>query len=138
MQVTPYLFFLGNCAEALAFYKDAAGAEIRYATTYGQTPAAEHVPVEIHDQIINASFSIGDTVLMASDCPPDKWLGAPTGYALCIGVDSDEKAEALYTAMSQGGTVIMPVGETFFAHRFGQFIDKFGVAWMIIHEKKMG
>jgi uncharacterized glyoxalase superfamily protein PhnB len=32
----------------------------------------------------------------------------------------------------------MAMGETFFAHRFGQFRDKFGVNWMVIHEKPMG
>ena len=32
----------------------------------------------------------------------------------------------------------MPCGETFFAHRFGQFRDKFGTSWMVIHEKPMG
>jgi uncharacterized glyoxalase superfamily protein PhnB len=29
----------------------------------------------------------------------------------------------------------MKMGETFFAYRFGQFRDKFGVNWMVIHEK---
>jgi uncharacterized glyoxalase superfamily protein PhnB len=31
----------------------------------------------------------------------------------------------------------MKMGETFFAHRFGQFRDKFGVNWMVINEKPM-
>ena len=79
---------------------------------------------------------IGETVVMASDCPPGKWGGAPTGFSLCIGAASGAEAEQLYGALSDGGTIVMAMGETFFAHRFGQFVDKFGVPWMIICEKQ--
>jgi PhnB protein len=39
--------------------------------------------------------------------------------------------------LSDGGEVFMAMGETFFAHRFGQFRDKFGINWMVIHERPM-
>ena len=136
MTVTPYLFFNGDCAEAIAFYQAAAGAVLEYAMHYGETPEATNVPAALKDKIINASFRIGETVVMASDCPPGKWGGAPTGFSLCIGAASGAEAEQLYGALSDGGTIVMAMGETFFAHRFGQFVDKFGIPWMIICEKK--
>lgn len=138
MTVTPYLFFKGNCAEAIAFYQAAAGAVLDYAIKYGESPAAAQLPAAMHNQIINAAFRIGETVVMASDCPPDKWGGAPTGFSLCISASSNAEAEQLYGALAQGGTIVMAMGETYFAHRFGQFVDKFGVPWMIIFEKTPG
>jgi len=138
MFVTPYLFFNGNCAEALAFYQTAAGAVIDYATKYGDTPAAEHVPAAIHDKIINASFRIGDTMIMASDARPDLWTGSPRGVSLCIRADSPSAAETIFAALSAGGTIDMAMGETFFAERFGSATDKFGIEWMVIFEKKHG
>ena len=57
---------------------------------------------------------------------------------LCFSVDSTPEAERIYKLLSDGGEVFIPIGETFFAHRFAQLRDKFGISWMIIHEKPMG
>jgi PhnB protein len=56
---------------------------------------------------------------------------------LSLGVDSDAVAERIFSALSDGGKVFMPMQETFFATRFGQVQDRFGINWMIIHEKPM-
>jgi PhnB protein len=53
-------------------------------------------------------------------------------------VGSNEEAERIYAALAEGGEVFMKIGETFFAHRFGQVRDKFGINWMIVYEKAMG
>ena len=57
---------------------------------------------------------------------------------LFLSVESSAEAERIYAALSEGGEVLMKMGETFFAHRFGQLRDKFGALWMILHEKPMG
>jgi PhnB protein len=56
---------------------------------------------------------------------------------LTLAVDSNEEAERIYNALAEGGEVFMKLGETFFARRFGQLRDRFGINWMIIHEKPM-
>ena len=138
MQATPYLFFNGNCAAALEFYGKAIGAHVEGSMTYGTSPAASHMPPAMHDKIIHAMFRIGDTQVMASDCPPEQWGGAPTGFSLCIGVTSAAEAEALFAGLSDGGKVFMAMGPTFFAERFGSATDKFGIPWMVIFEKQHG
>ena len=55
---------------------------------------------------------------------------------LTLGVNSNEEAERIYNALTAGGEVFMAMGETFFAHRFGQFRDKFGINWIVIHRKR--
>jgi PhnB protein len=54
---------------------------------------------------------------------------------LSIGADNDAEAERMFEALSQGGKVFMPMQETFFATRFGQLRDRFGVNWMILRER---
>jgi PhnB protein len=71
---------------------------------------------------------------MASDGP--KVEPMRSAY-ISLSVDSSEEAERIYNALTEGGQVFMPMGETFFAHRFGQFRDKFGINWMVVHEKPM-
>ena len=51
--------------------------------------------------------------------------------------DSPEEAERVYAALAEGGQIGMPLQETFFATRFGQLRDRFGINWMIIHERPM-
>ena len=46
-------------------------------------------------------------------------------------------AERVYALLSEGGEVFMAMGETFFAHRFAMFRDRFGTSWMLLNEKPM-
>jgi PhnB protein len=54
---------------------------------------------------------------------------------LTLSVESDSEAERIFSALSDGGKVSMPIQETFFASRFGQLQDRFGINWMIICER---
>ena len=45
---------------------------------------------------------------------------------------NDAEAQRLFTALSEGGKVEMPLGKTFYASSFGMVADRFGVGWMII------
>jgi PhnB protein len=56
---------------------------------------------------------------------------------LTLGVGSDDEAERIYAALSDGGRVLMPMEETFFASRFAQVQDRFGINWMILHQRPM-
>lgn len=56
---------------------------------------------------------------------------------LALSLDSIEEAERVYALLTAGGEVIMPLAETFYAFRFAMLRDKFGVLWMILHERPM-
>ena len=59
---------------------------------------------------------------------------APGDPAAVIAGDQATPAdvERAFAALSKGGTVTMPVSETFFAKSFGMLTDRFGVPWMLI------
>ncbi|HEX4028923.1 MAG TPA: VOC family protein [Terracidiphilus sp.] len=136
MKLNTYLNFPGNCAEAMSFYAQHLGAKIVYSTTFDQMPDPKNIPPGLEKGILHASFTIGDGVLMASDGPPDHVQPMRSAY-LCLGVDSTEEAERIYAALTPGGEIFMSLAETFFAYRFAQFRDKFGINWMLIHDKPM-
>lgn len=135
MKLVTYLHFSGNCEEALKFYEAKLGGKITEISRYGDMPG-NHWDQATQKSIMHARIEIAGVLLMASDAPPDRY-GPIQGVTLSISVDSDEEAERIYAVLSEGGKITMPMGEQFFAHRFGMFEDKFGVAWMVIHEKKM-
>jgi PhnB protein len=134
MKWNPYIFFGGNCREAFEFYQKALGGKIVAMSTHGETPAADHVSPDWRDKIIHARLVAGDNVLMGSDAPPDRYARAQ-GFNVNVSVDDSGEADRVFRALAEGGTVVMPLGETFWAVRFGMLTDKFGIGWMVNCEK---
>jgi PhnB protein len=136
MKLTTYLNYGGNCAEALHFYEQHLGGKITSMSTHDQMPGAKNLSPEQAKAVLHARIVIGDTVLMASDVPADRFQPMRSVY-LSISVDTDEEAERLYALLGEGGEIFMKMEEQFFAHRFAMLRDKFGTSWMLIHEKPM-
>jgi PhnB protein len=137
MKLNTYLNYGGNCAEAFHFYEEHLGGKIGMIMKHGEMPDASKVPPHMKEAVLYASITIGDTVLMASDVPPDRFQPMRSVY-LSLSVASDADAERLFELLADGGEVFMPMQETFFASRFAQLRDRFGTSWMLIHEKPMG
>ncbi len=129
MQLNPYLTFDGQCEAAFRFYEQALGGTIVAIMTCGESPMAEQTPAELRGQIMHARLIVGDTVLMGSDAPGERYEKMK-GFSVALGVDEPAEAERVFNALAAGGTVTMPIQETFWAHRFG-------TPWMINCEKPM-
>jgi PhnB protein len=138
-KVQPYLFFNGQCEEAIEFYKKAVGAKVDMLMRFKESPdpmPAEMCPPGSDDKVLHASLRIGDTVVMASDGMAG---GKPDfkGFSLSVSAADEAEADRLFGALGKGGSVTMPLGKTFFSPRFGMVTDKFGVGWMVIIPQKM-
>jgi PhnB protein len=109
MQVQPYLFFEGRCDEAIAFYRDAVGAEVTMLMRYKDAPVQAMATPENADKVLHAAVRIGETVVLASD---GRCSGQPSfdGMALSLTAADDAEAERLFAALS----------------------DRFGVRWMVM------
>ena len=134
MRMNTYVNFRGTCAEAFRYYERHLGAKIGMMMTHAQSPDQSRVGPEWKDAVLHARISIGDNELMAADIPNAESMRS--AY-LTLGMDSDLEAERVFSALSDGGRVLMPIQETFFASRFGQVQDRFGINWMILHERPM-
>jgi PhnB protein len=136
MHINAYLNFNGNCEEAFTFYEQATGGKIEMKSTFGDSPMAAQMPT-MKDKIVHARIRIGDTILMGSDAPPERF-DKPQGFSLSLGATTTTEAERLFQALSAGGQIRMPMAQSFFAERFGMLVDKFGIPWMVICEKAAG
>ena len=134
MQLSPYLFFNGQCEEAFKFYEKCLGGKIDAMMPHEGTPAADHVPAEWRTKILHARMVIGDQVLMASDAPPNQFH-PPQGFSVSIQVTDPAEAERIFRELTENGTATMPMAETFWAARFGMLVDRFGIPWMINCDK---
>jgi PhnB protein len=136
MQLNPYLTFDGRCEEAFRFYEQVLRGNIVAMLTYADTPMADQSPPEMRGRIAHARLAIGNSVLMGSDGQPghDERM---QGFSVTLNIAEPEEAERVFRALEAGGTVTMPIQETFWAHRFGMLTDRFGTPWMINCEKPM-
>ena len=134
MKLHTYVNFAGRCAEAFRFYEKHLGGKIFMMMTHGQAPDQTHMDPKMKDAVLHARIAVGGTDLMGADVPTAQPMRS--AY-LSISVDSDAEAERIFAALSQGGDVFMPMQETFFASRFGELRDQFGINWMILHERPM-
>jgi PhnB protein len=132
MKMYTYVNFAGRCAEAFRFYEQHLGAKIGMMMTHGEAPDQSRVTPELKDAVLHARLSVAGTELMGADIPTAEPMRS--AY-LSLLVESDADAERIFSALAAGGDVFMPMQETFFATRFGQLRDRFGINWMILRER---
>jgi PhnB protein len=130
MNVNPYLVFDGTCREAFEFYAEILGGNIVAMMTRADMPSDQPAAPEHRDMIIHARLAIGDKLLMGSDAPADRFRPMQ-GFMVTLGIDDPAEAERVYNAFADGGTVNMPLTETFWARKFGMLTDRYGTPWMI-------
>jgi PhnB protein len=130
MQMTTYLSFRGNCEEAFHCYEAMLGGRVGPVFRYRGTPLASEVPADWQDKVMHGSLVIGDHVLMAGDVAPERYE-APKGVSLSLQMKNSSEAEHVFNELAKDGRIVMPLGKTFWAARFGMVVDRFGIPWLI-------
>jgi PhnB protein len=123
MNLEVYLYFKGNCREAMEFYKKVFGGQLdvsSYADVPGTDPAHK-------DWLMHASLHDGDISLMASDTPEASERAAKIELAL-VGTD-DAKLRKAFEALAEGGKILMPLEKQSWGDVYGKVADKYGIDW---------
>jgi PhnB protein len=132
MAIEPYLFFNGNCEQAIEFYKKAMGAEVVMLMRYQESPEPPppgKIPAGWDNKIMHSTLRVGNATLMASDgCSEGPNF---KGFSLSLTTANESEATRVFGALSEGGQVQMPLGKTFWSPCFGMITDRFGVGWMV-------
>jgi PhnB protein len=130
MNTNLHLGFSGNCEAAFAFYETVFGTRRPMTMKWGDAPPGTPCPEGAENLVMHTSLQVGSITLMGADAPPGR--GKPFG-GFDISVDDPDEAEVmrLFAALSEGGSVMMPLGPTFWTTLFGMCTDRFGVNWMI-------
>jgi len=131
-----YLYFNGNCEEALNLYVKVLGARIGFMMKTKDAPKSMECDADMGEGVMHATLMIGETKVLVSDVPPS-YYAKPQGFNINVNVTEPAEAERIYASLSEGGEQTMPLQETFWAKRFGTCIDRFGIPWMVNCEKPM-
>ena len=130
-QLDAYLFFNGNCAEAMRFYEKTLGGKIEMMMTHAESPMGAQASPGNAKRIMHASITIDGRLLMASDSMADQPAEGMKGFSLSLLYPSVGEAQKVFDALAKGGQVRMPMEKTFWAESFGMLVDSFGTPWMI-------
>jgi PhnB protein len=131
MEPTIYLFFNGNCLEAMTFYAEVFGGEVQGVFRNRDAPdAASRMPGG-DDLVMNMSVKLGTASIMASDAA-EGWHEKPQGFAVSMSMPSQAEFDRVFAVLAkEAPTILMPPAETFWAERFAMFTDRFGTPWML-------
>ena len=134
--INTYLNFDGNCREAMMFYAKCLGGDLQIAP-FSEMPG-EQLPgghlKDAKDRIMHARLGSGTTTLMVSDTMPGMPFQPGNNFSVSIQCESIEEIERLFKALSDKGSVTMPLQDTFWGARFGMLKDRFGIHWMFNFE----
>jgi PhnB protein len=129
MKTNLHLGFQGNCDEAFSFYEKVFGTKRLMTMRWGEAPGAA-CPEGQENLVMHTALPVGSITVMGADAPPGR--GKPMG-GFQISIDDQDEAtlKRLFDALSDGGSVMMPLQKTFWSPLFGMLTDKFGISWML-------
>ncbi len=137
VRVNTYLNFAGNAREAFEFYKSVFGGELSSVVKFKDFPIEGlTIPEEDGDKMMHIALPLGDdTTLMATDTLESLGQELAHGNNVYLSLHPDTRSEAdrIFTALSEGGEIEMPIGDQAWGDYFGSLRDKFGVRWMVNH-----
>ena len=121
-----YLSFDGRCEEAFKRYEKVFRGKILMMMRHSDAPPGSGVPQnpETANRIMHARLEVGGRLLMGGDAPAHS-SSKPQGFCVSVAVDDPAEAERIFGQLSEGGAIVMPIGETFWAQRFGM------VTWLL-------
>jgi PhnB protein len=126
-RLNPYLTFDGNAREAMEFYKDVFGGDLRLNTfgEYGMEGAGA-------DGIMHAQLETpSGFTLMASDTGPGMQRTQGDSITVSLSGDDGDELRGYWDRLSAGGQVTMPFEKQMWGDEFGMCVDRYGVPWMV-------
>ena len=132
--VNPYLNFKGNTEEAFNFYKSVFGGEFSMIQRFKETPEAGKTAPADMNKLMHIALPIGSgNILMGTDAigPMGDHFKQGNNFHLSLHTESEDETRKLFSALSAGGLVTVPLDKMFWGDYFGMCTDKFGVSWML-------
>ena len=130
MQLDAYVNYRGTCEDAFRYYEQHLGGRITGLARHRDQPNP-NIPDNWKDKVLHARIEIGATIVMGADIPNAEPMRS--AY-LTLTLDSEQDAERIYAALTEGGEIFMKLERTPFANRFAMLRDKFGASWMLLHQ----
>jgi PhnB protein len=119
----------------MAFYKECLGGKL-VLQTIGESPMSEKLPAKMKKNILHATLTKGDMILMASDMVPETGLNKGNSVSLVLDCKTERELKLSYEKLSTGGQATHPLENTFWGGLFGDLTDRYGNHWLLNYTNK--
>jgi PhnB protein len=130
MKTNLHLGFNGDCDAAFTFYENVFGVKRLMTMKYGEAPAGFPCPQGAENLVMHTAMPLGGITLMGADAPPGRG-DRRGGFNISLDDPDEAVVQRIFAALSEAGSVMMPLAPTFWSPLFGMCTDKFGVDWML-------
>ena len=127
-RLNPYLTFNGNARAAMEAYQRIFGGDLTL-STFSEFGAPDPT---IADQIMHGQLeSEAGYTQMGADNPPGSDFNPSNTITISLSGDDGPLLHRYWDALTEDGTVTVPLERQMWGDEFGQCVDRFGVGWLI-------
>ena len=127
--INAYLTFNGNCRDAMTFYKECLGGDLKFQTVKG-SPMESHWPDNVQNNILHASLTKNKLILLGSDMVESDGFITGNNVSLTLNCSTENEIQTIFSKLSVEGKVKYPL-HNFYDGKIGSFKDKFGINWLL-------
>ena len=137
MAIENFIYFNGNCKEAVEFYADVFGIDKPHLMICGDVPGNPDFVGTDEDRakglVMYAGLNIKGSTVMFSDVPNGRKVATGDNVCLTVNCETIEETTTLFNKLKEGGEVHMDLQEVFFTKCLGKLTDKFGLNWFVVY-----
>ena len=124
----PAIGFQGNCEEAIHFYKEVLGAEVKTISCFRDAPEDSGMDASTPPNfVLYSEVSIFGVTFMMTD-GMEKPL---EGFWMQLAFHTPEEVTSTFNKLADGGTIVEALSAELYGHLMGSVTDRFGVPWNV-------
>ncbi|MCL2249899.1 MAG: VOC family protein [Oscillospiraceae bacterium] len=128
--LVPSISFPGNCDEAITYYRDALGAEVKVIIHNGDDTTDPNVDKSLPPNYVTYSeiLLFGTSVMMADGA---KEKMSCDNFSFTLSLDTEEEVTSVFNKLADGGEITVPLGAELYDYPMGCVKDRFGISWTV-------
>jgi predicted 3-demethylubiquinone-9 3-methyltransferase (glyoxalase superfamily) len=131
-KISNFLMFEGRAEEAMNFYISLfENSKAEHIIKYGPNQGG------VEGSIMHAKFTLNGREFMCIDSTVKHQFTFTPAMSLYVDCNSEAEVDKLFSALSEGGQVLMALGAYPFSKKYAWLSDRFGVSWQLSYNPEI-
>jgi len=127
----PSISFQENCEEAINYYKEVLGAEVKEISYLDEAPVDLGIEISSSSRFVTyAEVVLFGTSVVMTDGAENQMKNQNFYFTLFF--DTEEEVRIVFDKLADGGKIVEPLAPKFWARLDGNIVDRFGINWSVL------